>query len=91
MVVSVGGGGRIRTIEAKRSRFTVCPLWPLGNSPRYLIVSERLGYYSMDFGFVKGENEIFWETGKKGCVCRMTVAFRDIPAYAGVKLSLTAQ
>ena len=29
----IGGGGRIRTIEAKRSRFTVCPLWPLGNSP----------------------------------------------------------
>ena len=28
-----GGRGRIRTIEAKRSRFTVCPLWPLGNSP----------------------------------------------------------
>ena len=28
-----GGGGRIRTIEAIRSRFTVCPLWPLGNSP----------------------------------------------------------
>ena len=34
-----GGGGRIRTIEAKRSRFTVCPLWPLGNSPRYEIRS----------------------------------------------------
>ena len=33
MVVSDGGGGRIRTIEAIRSRFTVCPLWPLGNSP----------------------------------------------------------
>ena len=33
-----GGGGRIRTIEAKRSRFTVCPLWPLGNSPRYEIL-----------------------------------------------------
>ncbi len=31
--VNCGGGGRIRTIEAKRSRFTVCPLWPLGNSP----------------------------------------------------------
>ena len=30
-----GGGGRIRTIEAKRSRFTVCPLWPLGNSPKF--------------------------------------------------------
>ena len=33
-----GGGGRIRTIEAKRSRFTVCPLWPLGNSPGYEIL-----------------------------------------------------
>ena len=32
-VLFSGGGGRIRTIEAKRSRFTVCPLWPLGNSP----------------------------------------------------------
>ena len=31
-----GGGGRIRTIEAKRSRFTVCPLWPLGNSPIFI-------------------------------------------------------
>ena len=31
-----GGGGRIRTIEAIRSRFTVCPLWPLGNSPIFI-------------------------------------------------------
>ena len=31
-----GGRGWIRTIEAKRSRFTVCPLWPLGNSPIFL-------------------------------------------------------
>ena len=31
------GGGRrwIRTTEAKRNRFTVCPLWPLGNAPIY--------------------------------------------------------
>ena len=27
-----GGGGWIRTTEANRNRFTVCPLWPLGNS-----------------------------------------------------------
>ena len=27
-----GGGGWIRTTEARSSRFTVCPLWPLGNS-----------------------------------------------------------
>ena len=26
-----GGGGWIRTIEGVASRFTVCPLWPLGN------------------------------------------------------------
>jgi hypothetical protein len=30
-----GGGRRIRTSEAFRSRFTVCPLWPLGNPSRY--------------------------------------------------------
>ena len=28
-----GGRGWIRTIEGEASRFTVCPLWPLGNSP----------------------------------------------------------
>ena len=28
-----GGRGWIRTTEAISSRFTVCPLWPLGNSP----------------------------------------------------------
>ena len=27
-----GGGGWIRTIEVTDNRFTVCPLWPLGNS-----------------------------------------------------------
>ena len=28
-----GGGRWIRTIEVVDNRFTVCPLWPLGNSP----------------------------------------------------------
>ena len=32
---SLGGRGWIRTIEGIASRFTVCPLWPLGNSPMY--------------------------------------------------------
>ena len=32
-----GGGGWIRTTEAKRNRFTVCPLWPLGNSSKYAL------------------------------------------------------
>ena len=28
----LGGGGWIRTTEITDNRFTVCPLWPLGNS-----------------------------------------------------------
>ena len=28
-----GGSGWIRTTEGIASRFTVCPLWPLGNAP----------------------------------------------------------
>ena len=35
MAVVVGGGRWIRTTEGIASRFTVCPLWPLGNSPIY--------------------------------------------------------
>ena len=31
-----GGGSWIRTSEVSDNRFTVCPLWPLGNSPIYL-------------------------------------------------------
>ena len=30
-----GGGEWIRTTEGGANRFTVCPLWPLGNSPIY--------------------------------------------------------
>ena len=32
-VLLLGGGRWIRTTEGIASRFTVCPLWPLGNSP----------------------------------------------------------
>ena len=32
-VFLLGGGRWIRTTEGIASRFTVCPLWPLGNSP----------------------------------------------------------
>ena len=31
----VGGSGWIRTTEVTDNRFTVCPLWPLGNLPIY--------------------------------------------------------
>ena len=30
-----GGRGWIRTTEGTTNRFTVCPLWPLGNSPLF--------------------------------------------------------
>ncbi len=34
-----GGGEWIRTTEVVDNRFTVCPLWPLGNSPiKYLVL-----------------------------------------------------
>ena len=34
LLIRILSGGRwIRTTEGIASRFTVCPLWPLGNSP----------------------------------------------------------
>ena len=30
---SIGGGRWIRTTEVSDNRFTVCPIWPLWNSP----------------------------------------------------------
>ena len=44
MQVLFSGGGRwIRTTEGIASRFTVCPLWPLGNSPILNCVVKRGG------------------------------------------------
>ena len=36
-----GGRGWIRTTEAESSRFTVCPHWPLGNTPIFFCASCR--------------------------------------------------
>ena len=50
-----GGGRWIRTTEAISSRFTVCPLWPLGNSPNLLscrACHTQQKYYSTDCGNV---------------------------------------
>ena len=33
-----GGGRWIRTTEVTDNRFTVCPLWPLGNSPIFTLL-----------------------------------------------------
>ncbi len=36
-----GGRGWIRTTEAESSRFTVCPHWPLGNTPIFICFVRR--------------------------------------------------
>ena len=36
-----GGEGWIRTTEVTDNRFTVCPLWPLGNSPIFTCALKR--------------------------------------------------
>ena len=49
-----GGRGWIRTTEALSSRFTVCPHWPLGNTPLVLFgrpacLAGRLVYFTTGF------------------------------------------
>ena len=34
----LGGSGWIRTTEVEDNRFTVCPLWPLGNTPIFSLI-----------------------------------------------------
>ena len=41
LVFLYGGGSWIRTSEVSDNRFTVCPLWPLGNSPIEYGAGER--------------------------------------------------
>ena len=36
--LAFGGSGWIRTTEVSDNRFTVCPLWPLGNAPIFFFV-----------------------------------------------------
>ena len=42
----LGGGRWIRTTEGIASRFTVCPLWPLGNSPIFDSSLERWSWWT---------------------------------------------
>ena len=42
LVEFFGGGWWIRTTEGIASRFTVCPLWPLGKSPIFTFLSDCL-------------------------------------------------
>ena len=40
-----GGRRWIRTTEAESNRFTVCPLWPLGNSPIFIFNASTIIAY----------------------------------------------
>ena len=63
-----GGRGWIRTTEAESSRFTVCPHWPLGNTPIFIFVrpfAGRLAYFSMGNGFC----QLFFTFFFKGFLC----------------------
>ena len=51
-----GGRGWIRTIEARSNRFTVCPLWPLGNSPILLFSKKFLSYSEIEWSWWTDSN-----------------------------------
>ena len=40
LAVKLSGWRRIRTFESVANRFTVCPLWPLGNPSKYGILAQ---------------------------------------------------
>ena len=58
LAVKLSGWRRIRTFESVANRFTVCPLWPLGNPSKYgtyrartydpLLVRQMLSQLSYD-------------------------------------------
>ena len=69
----VNGRRWIRTTEGSASRFTVCPLWPLGNSPIGLINND---YDTID----AGKNQ---EGGEKNVTTPFYVDFtKTIPYHA---------
>ena len=41
LIFIINGGRRIRTFEVFDNRFTVCPLWPLGNPSIYKIMYDE--------------------------------------------------
>ena len=74
-----GGRGWIRTTEAERSRFTVCPHWPLGNTPLYSFFAVEDCLYILPLGsvFVNCFLQLFRENpdaGRHGSVAGTAVA-----------------
>ena len=48
----LNGRRRIRTFEGIASRFTVCPLWPLGNPPLWAIAHVYKLYHSLKYNAI---------------------------------------
>ena len=83
-----GGRGWIRTTEALSSRFTVCPHWPLGNTPLFcfchpavsagdlFILPQRPGFVNRFFGFFGS----FFRRPAPGC-CVPPGSWPRPPAY----------
>ena len=49
-----GGSWWIRTTEALRSRFTVCPHWPLGKAPLFSFLAARASHLRVLVYYSKG-------------------------------------
>ena len=69
-----GGGRWIRTTEVTDNRFTVCPLWPLGNSPaskrksNYIMLQDDCqAFFSKNFSFLKLYHRTFLAFQKGVC------------------------
>ena len=73
-----GGRGWIRTTEALSSRFTVCPHWPLGNTPLFclagrLVLPDDLFILPQALRFVNSFFEIF-QARPMRCPCPLRLS-----------------
>ena len=76
-----GGRGWIRTTEAESSRFTVCPHWPLGNTPIFIFLCVRspddllILAWEMDFVncFLLFSSKLFCTRRRRGAAMRMAL------------------
>ena len=67
-LVFFGGRGWIRTTEAESSRFTVCPHWPLGNTPIFYcaVIADRLYILPSKMEFVNSFFDFLFRAGLTG-------------------------
>ena len=97
-----GGRGWIRTTEALSSRFTVCPHWPLGNTPSFcladqLVLPDDLFILPQALRFVNSFFEIFQARPMRcpvlsGCLCPCGAAgCAGLLAYSSTRREICQQ